>query len=73
MDQIAELLQGLPIDFSNVYIALLRLVAPALMLLILWRAGRPLLSFKKEPEIWAVLRFADGTVRWHPSTSATVP
>ena len=61
MDQILELLQGLPIDFSNVYIALLRIIAPMLMVLLLWRAGKPLLSFKKEPEIWAVLRFADGT------------
>ena len=63
MDRILELLQGLPIDFSNVYIALLRIIAPVLMVLILWRAGKPLLSFKMEPEIWAVLRFSDGTAK----------
>ena len=61
MDAVAALLRGLPIDFSNVYIALLRLIAPVLMGVILWRAGRPLLSFRKEPEIWALLRLADGT------------
>ena len=61
MDAVAALLRGLPIDFSNVYIALLRLLAPVLMGVIMWRAGRPLLSFRKEPEIWALLRLADGT------------
>ena len=61
MDAVAALLRGLPIDFSNVYIALLRFLAPVLMGVILWRAGRPLLSFRKEPEIWALLRLADGT------------
>ena len=83
MDQILELLQGLPIDFSNVYIALLRVIAPVLMVLILWRAGKPLLSFKKEPEIWAVLRFSDGTAKpvthWeniigsHPKSDLVIP
>ena len=83
MDHILELLQGLPIDFSNVYIALLRIIAPVLMVLILWRAGKPLLSFKKEPEIWAVLRFSDGTAKpvthWeniigsHPKSDLVIP
>lgn len=83
MDQILELLQALPIDFSNVYIALLRIIAPVLMVVILWRAGKPLLSFKKEPEIWAVLRFADGTAKpvthWeniigsHPKSDLVIP
>ena len=61
MDRIWQLLSGLPVDFANVYIALLRFLAPVLMGLILWRAGRPLLSFRKEPEIWALLRLSDGT------------
>lgn len=61
MDLIVEFLRGLPIDFANVYIALLRIAAPVLMGVILWRAGKPLLSFRKEPEIWALLRLADGT------------
>ena len=53
-------MNGLPVDFANVYIALLRIAAPVLMIWILWRAGKPLLSFRKEPEIWAVLRLPDG-------------
>ena len=61
MEQILELIQGLPVDFANVYIALLRLAAPLLMGVILWRAGKPLLSFRKEPEIWAILRLEDDT------------
>ena len=83
MDRILEALQGLPIDFSNVYIALLRVIAPVLMAMILWRAGRPLLSFRKEPEIWALLRMADGTnlpvTHWeniigsHPKSDLVIP
>ena len=61
MDRILDYILGLPIDFSNVYIALLRLAAPVLMGIILWRAAKPLLSFRKEPEIWAILRLEDGT------------
>ena len=61
MDAVLELIRGLPIDFANVYIALLRLIAPVLMGVILWRAAKPLLSFRKEPEIWAILRLEDGT------------
>ena len=60
MDRVVELIHSLPIDFSNVYIALLRIIAPVLMGVILWRAGKPLLSFRKEPEIWALLRLPDG-------------
>ena len=60
MDRIPELLLGLPIDFANVYISLLRLIAPVLMGVILWRAAKPLLTFRKEPEIWAMLRLEDG-------------
>ena len=61
MERILEFVRGLPVDFPNVYIALMRLMAPVLMGVILWRAGKPLLSFRKEPEIWAILRLEDGT------------
>ncbi len=83
MDRVLEILNGLPIDFANVYIALLRIAAPVLMLWLLWRAGRPLLSFRKEPEIWALLRLTDGTnlpvTHWeniigsHPSCDLVIP
>ncbi len=61
MEGLFEHIRDLPLDFAHVYIALLRLAAPVLMLVILWRAGKPLLSFRKEPEIWAILRLSDGT------------
>ena len=61
MEAVKEFVYGLPLDFANVYIAILRLIAPVLMGVILWRAGKPLLSFRKEPEIWAILRLQDGT------------
>lgn len=83
MDRVLEILNGLPVDFANVYIALLRIAAPVLMLWLLWRAGRPLLSFRKEPEIWALLRLTDGTnlpvTHWeniigsHPSCDLVIP
>ena len=61
MEAVMEFVSSLPVDFANVYIALLRVIAPVLMGVILWRAGKPLLSFRKEPEIWAILRLEDGT------------
>ena len=61
MDRIVEFVTGLPIDFSNVYIAVLRIIAPVLMAVILWRAGRPLLTFEKQPEVWANLILPDGS------------
>ena len=48
-------------DLANVYIAMLRWVAPVLTALILYRCGKPLLTFRREPEIWALLRLPDGS------------
>ena len=61
MDNLTRALNGLPVDFPNVYIGILRLAAPVLMALILWRCARPLLSFRREPEIWGILRLPDGS------------
>ncbi len=60
MDNLTQALNGLPVDFPNVYIGILRLAAPVLMALILWRCAKPLLSFRREPEIWGILRLPDG-------------
>ncbi len=57
---VTQMLAALPVDFPNVYGAMLRWAAPVLMALILLRCGKPLLSFRREPEIWAWLRLADG-------------
>ena len=42
------------------YVDFLRLAAPALTLLLLLRCCLPLLTFKREPEIWAWLNMSDG-------------
>ena len=48
-------------SYVNVYIGILRYGAPILSLILLWRCFRPLLCFKREPEIWAWLYLNDGT------------
>ena len=60
MDRIVSFLDAMPIDFSNVYIASLRWIAPILMAVIIFRCAKALLSFRREPEIWAWLRLSDG-------------
>ena len=52
--------------YVNVYIGVLRYAAPLLAFLLLWRCLKPLLFFKREPEIWAWLCLKDGTK--HPLT-----
>ena len=47
--------------YVNVYIGLLRYAAPALAVVLLWRCLKPLMFFKREPEIWAWLSLEDGT------------
>ncbi len=47
--------------YANVYIAVLRWVAPILTVILLLRCIRPLLSFRREPEIWAWLCLSDDT------------
>ena len=42
------------------YIGVLRLVLPVLILLLLLRCCLPLLTFRREPEIWAWLNMSDG-------------
>ncbi len=46
--------------YTNVYLGFLRYAAPVLALLILFRASMPLLTFRREPEIWAWLVLPDG-------------
>lgn len=44
----------------NVYIAALRWIAPILAVVLLFRCIRPLLTFRREPEIWGWLCVANG-------------
>ena len=50
----------IPEAYLNVYTGLLRYLSPVLVALLLFRCFRPLLTFRKEPEIWAWLMLEDG-------------
>ena len=50
----------IPDTYLSVYIGFFRYAAPILVLLLLIRCTRPLLTFRKEPEIWAWLVLSDG-------------
>ena len=50
----------IPETYLHVYIGFLRYAAPILVVLLLFRCFRPLLGFRKEPEIWAWLMMSDG-------------
>ncbi|MBQ8797107.1 MAG: FtsW/RodA/SpoVE family cell cycle protein [Oscillospiraceae bacterium] len=47
--------------YANVFIGMLRTVAPALAAILLFRCARPLMTFRREPEIWAWLCLSDET------------
>ena len=47
-------------QFSNLYCTVVRILLPVLALLILLRCTKSLLTFRKEPEIWAWLCLPDG-------------
>ena len=47
--------------YSRVFTAGLRWVMPILTVILLFRCIRPLIAFRREPEIWAWLCLADGT------------
>lgn len=51
---------GAPEVYRNVLIAMLRCVAPILVAVLLFRCIKPLLTFRREPEIWAWLCLPDG-------------
>ena len=58
-DGIFALLEQQPV-YLNVYIAVFRWLAPVLAFVLLLRCCGPLVSFRKEPEIWAFLCLPDG-------------
>ena len=60
MEQLFAVLEALRADASG-YIGFLRYAMPLLTGLILMRCAIPLLTFRREPEIWAWLNMADGT------------
>ena len=46
--------------YIHVFVAIMRYLAPILCALILFRCGKPLLTFRREPEIWAWLCLENG-------------
>ena len=53
-------LSGAEPVYAKVYLGILRYAAPILVLILLCRCLKPLLSYKREPEIWAWLEFQNG-------------
>ena len=47
--------------YAAVFLAISRYFIPALGLWLLLHCARPLISFRREPEIWAWLKFSDGS------------
>ena len=60
MEAIYEFLSGANPVHTQVYLGILRYAAPALLFFLLWRCLKPLMLFKREPEIWAWLEMTDG-------------
>ena len=61
MDQFLQNLRQVIGAWGDIYMGVLRYAAPILTVLLLWRCFRPLLTFKRQPEIWAWLRTTDGS------------
>ena len=55
------MIDGLPLSvYAQVLLAVMRYLAPILVLLVLLRCAWPLLTFRREPEIWAWLTMENG-------------
>ena len=60
MQQLINILQFAQDTYGNVLVGILRYAAPVLALVLLLRCLKPLLTFRREPEIWAWLCLEDG-------------
>ena len=60
MDLFQQNYQEFTTVFSADYIAAMRYICPILIVILLWRCCKPLLTFRREPEIWAWLTMPDG-------------
>ena len=56
MESILQTLAGIDETYVRVFLASMRYVAPVLAALLLWRCLKPLVSFRREPEIWGWLQ-----------------
>ena len=60
MEAVFQLFSGIDETYAAVYTGIFRYAAPILTVLLLLRCFKPLLTFRREPEIWAWLVFQDG-------------
>ena len=60
MEQFMDLIGGINVSYVGAILGLIRYVAPALAVFLLWRCLVPLMTFKREPEIWAWLQTDGG-------------
>ena len=61
MEAILQAAAMLGVEYFGSYLGFLRFAAPVLAGILLLRCAKPLLTFRREPEIWAWLNMADGT------------
>ena len=60
MSDILQNVLSKDLTFTNSYLAVFRFLAPVLAIILLWRCCKPLLTFRREPEIWGFLCIKDG-------------
>ena len=60
MDDLIAALSRVSTGHIKTYLAILRILIPILAGLLLYLCGKPLLTFRREPEIWAWLILPDG-------------
>ncbi len=60
MNALFDALANAQSGYSDAYLGFLRYAAPVLTVILLLRCCLPLLTFRREPEIWAWLYFRDG-------------
>lgn len=61
LQMLLNLVQQSRETYAAVFLAVSRYLVPALGAWLLLHCARPLISFRREPEIWAWLKFTDGT------------
>ncbi len=61
MTALFEALRGADPAFYNILTAFMRWAAPIMAAILLFRCIRPLLTFRREPEIWGWLNLSDGS------------
>ncbi len=61
MDELLLAFSNVKETYVDVYNGILRWAMPVLILVLIYRCAKPLLTFRREPEIWAWLYMADGS------------